>query len=311
MPDQPFLLAVASGKGGTGKTLVATNVAMTTAAKNLSHVVLADCDVEAPNDHLFLEVSDPVTVPVEVPVAEADSARCDGCGECRNACAYGAIRVLGESAVVFEELCHGCGVCTDVCVRRAIAEVPRRVGEVAVGPVSGRPDLSLVTGSLDIAQVKAPSVIRAVRENAARIASDGAGNPTELVVFDAPPGVACSAVSTVNGTDALLLVTEPTPFGIHDLELSLRLARSLALPTGIVINRDRQGSVDIERLSAEFSAPVVARIPFDRRIAEVYARGDLLAEEFPEIAAALGDLPRRMREIAAEARTRTAATRPR
>ena len=278
----PFVLAIASGKGGTGKTLVATNVAVLAAATGL-RVVLADCDVEAPNDHLFLRCRAESASPVAVSVAEVDAAACTACGRCRDACAYGAVRIFGASAIVFDELCKGCGLCVDVCAEHAVLEAPRRVGEVVSGPVEGRPGLSLLTGRLDVGQVKSPAIIRSVRAAAAAIASD-------LVVVDAPPGVACSAVAAVRGSDLLLLVTEPTVFGLHDLELSLRLGRDLDLPMAVVLNRVGTGEADVEGRCRSWGVPIVARIPFDRRIAQVYARGDLVADELPELARVLSEL---------------------
>ncbi len=278
----PYVLAIASGKGGTGKTLVATNAAVLAAATGL-RVVLADCDVEAPNDHLFLRCVTESASPVAVPVAEVDPSACSACGRCRDVCAYGAVRILGASAIVFDELCKGCGLCVDVCPEHAVLEAPRRVGEVVSGPVEGRPGLSLVTGRLDVGQVKSPSIIRSVRAAAAALAGD-------LVVLDAPPGVACSAVAAVRGSDLLLLVTEPTVFGLHDLELSLRLGRDLDLPMAVVLNREGTGEADIEGLCRSWGVPIVARIPFDRRIAQVYARGDLVADELPELAQVLPEL---------------------
>jgi MinD superfamily P-loop ATPase len=284
---RPFTLAVASGKGGTGKTLMATNIAAQAGART----VLADCDVEAPNDHLFLSVDRPTVTPVEVLFADVDSSLCTACGACRDACAYGAIRVLGGSAIVFDELCHGCGVCSDVCPNGAVREVSRRVGELVDGDVSDHEGLSLITGTLDIAQVKAPSVIQAVRNAAAAADAD-------LLVLDAPPGVACSAVTATRRADALLLVTEPTPFGMHDLELSLRLARSLALPTAVIVNRDRADGADVDALCRHYDVPIIARVPFDRQIAEIYARGGLVSESSPEFRTLVAEIPRIMREIA-------------
>jgi MinD superfamily P-loop ATPase len=278
----PFVLAVASGKGGTGKTLVATNVAVLAAATGL-RVVLADCDVEAPNDHLFLRGVTESTSPVEVPVAEVDPAACSACGRCRDACAYGAVRILGASAIVFEELCKGCGLCMDVCLEHAVQEVPRRVGEVVSGRIEARPGLSLLTGRLDVGQVKSPAVIRSVRKAAAAAGGD-------VIVLDAPPGVACSAVAAVRDVDMLLLVTEPTAFGLHDLELSLRLGRDLGLPMAVVLNRVGTGHADVDGLCRSWDVPIVARIPFDRQVARVYARGGLVADELPEVARVLSDL---------------------
>ena len=288
----PFVLAVASGKGGTGKTLVATNISALLSAQGL-RVVLADCDVEAPNDHLFLRRAEESSTPVEVLIADVDHALCTACGRCRDSCAYGAIRMLGGFAIAFDELCHGCGSCSDVCPSGAIAEVPRRVGEVVVGPVGRDGGVVLVTGRLDVGQVKSPAVIRAARAAAAALDAD-------LVVLDAPPGVACSAVAVIRGADALLLVAEPTPFGLHDLELSLTLGNELGLPMGVVVNRDAASGADVEGLCEAGDVPILARVPFDRRVAETYARGELIAEVVPEVATVLAALPDAMRAIASQ-----------
>lgn len=285
-----FVLAVASGKGGTGKTLVATNISALAAA-HLERVVLVDCDVEAPNDHLFFSSVEATNVRVEVPVAKVDPSLCRACGRCRDACSFGAIRVLRGSAVVFEELCHGCGTCMDVCPRHAVHEVPRPVGEVVVGPVAGHDRLVLVTGRLYVGEVKSTSVIRSARSAARAITAD-------LVVIDAPPGVGCSTVAAIRGVDALLLVAEPTPFGLHDLELSLELGLKLQLPMGVVVNREVGASDEIDSLCKEKGVPIVARIPFDRRIAETYARGELLTDTLPAVSEILAGLPEAMRALA-------------
>lgn len=289
--SSPFVLAIASGKGGTGKTLVATNIGALASASG-SRVVLADCDVEAPNDHLFLHRAEESATAVEVLVADVDAAACTACGLCRDACAYGAVRMLGGTAVVFEELCHGCGLCSDVCAYGAVHEVSRRVGEVVVGPVGDDGHLLLVTGTLDVGQVKTPSVIRATRAAAEAVEAD-------LTVLDSPPGVACAAVAAVRGADALLLVAESTPFGLHDLQLSLQLGRDLGLPMAVLVNRDTGANSEIDDVCRAWDVPIVARIPFDRRVAETYARGQLLAEALPELSEVFASLPDEMRAIAA------------
>lgn len=284
-------MTVASGKGGTGKTLVASNLAVI-AARDGGPVVLVDCDVEAPNDHLFFSASSTEHSTVDTLVAEVDAAACTACGACRDACAYGAVRVLGSSALVFDELCHGCGLCLTVCPTSAMRETPRRVGEVTVSVLSDHPNLTLVTGTLDVGQVKSPSVIRSARDAASRI-------DARLVVLDAPPGIACSAVAAVRGADALLLVTEPTPFGLHDLELSLCLGRDLGIPMGVLVNRDNGEPNRIDALCARWGASVVGHIPFDRAIAESYARGGLVADELPAVREVLTSVVDQMQRLAA------------
>ncbi|MDO9556367.1 MAG: ATP-binding protein [Coriobacteriia bacterium] len=274
-----FIVAVASGKGGTGKTLVATNLAVAL-ARDGRDVVLVDCDVEAPNDHLFFEM-DAQHRAVMVPLAEVDEEACTACGACRDACAYGAIRILGGHTLVFPELCHGCGACVIACPIGAMGETRRRVGEVSWGPVRGlaaQDRLTLVSGTLDIGDVKAPDVIRAARSLAAGHA---------CVVLDAPPGVSCAAVAAVKGAGLLLLVTEPTPFGLHDLELAARLGHELEVPMAVVLNRAGTGSVDIEAWCTREGIPLVARIPFMREVAEKYADACLVADEVPAVADAI------------------------
>lgn len=283
-------VAIASGKGGTGKTLVATGLAAR-AAGDGERVTLADCDVEAPNDHLFIATASAEESVVHAQVAEVDPAACDACGLCSDACAFGAVRVLGSSAIVFDELCHGCGVCLDVCPVFAVSDAKRPVGRLSAGPAASRPGLALVSGVLDIGQVKAPTVIRAVREAATDTAPG-------LLVIDAPPGVACSAVAAIRGADLLVLVTEPTPFGLHDLELSVRLGRDLGIEPVVVVNRDDGASTMIDEACSRWDVPIVARIPFSRAVAEAYARGDLAAETVPELRPVFSGLLDRVRGAA-------------
>lgn len=285
-----YTVAVASGKGGTGKTLVSTNLAALLAGSG-SRVVLADCDVEAPNAHLFLPATSIDTSIVTTPIAHVDPDRCTACGMCRDVCAYGAVRVLGSSAIVFDELCHGCGLCTAMCPMGAITEVDQRVGEVETGSVNVPGMLTLVSGRLDVGQVKAPSVIHSVRRRAADIVAD-------YVLLDAPPGVACSAVASTRGVDTLLLVTEPTPFGLHDLELSVRLGRDLGVPMAVIINRVHDDASVTEDACRRWGVPVVARIPFDRGIAEAYADGGLAVDSMPLLREALEPVAGSLQSIA-------------
>ena len=293
-------VAVASGKGGTGKTLVATNLTLA-AARAGAPVALVDCDADAPNDALFVTPPTSDTAPVEVPLPVIDDGACVPCGACREACAYGAIRILGGRVMVFPELCHGCGACVRACTPRAISESLRRVGEVVWGRVAhgiGEPGgVDVVSGRLDVGEVKTPSVIRAARKRAAVLARS-------VTILDAPPGVACSTVAAVRDADVLVLVTEPTPFGLHDLGLALTLAREMALSTGVVINRDGAGGADIGAYCARDGIPVLARIPFDRRIAEIYAEGGLMIDAHPDGAAWFGALWKSVLALAAEAEVR-------
>lgn len=267
----PFVLAVASGKGGTGKTLVATNLAAEAAARGL-RVVLVDCDADAPNDHLFLSRASERVEAVEASVAGMDASACSACGACSSACAFGAVRVLGRAALVFPELCHGCGLCVRECSESAIAMHGVRVGAVVEGRTERYPDLHLVSGVLDIGEVKAPDVIGAAVERGTEIGGD-------LIVLDAPPGVACPVVAAVRGADAVLMVAEPTEFGMHDLGLAMELGQDLGVPMAIVVNKVSEGSTPaIDELARSRQVAVLSSIPFDRHVAEVYASGGLLIE---------------------------------
>ncbi len=261
-----MIIAVASGKGGTGKTTVAANL-----ARALGGVTLLDCDVEEPNAHLFLKGAlegEPEEVSILVP--EVDEARCDGCGECARFCEYKALAVLAKRVLVFPELCHGCGGCARVCPQGSISEKPKRVGIVESMRVNG---VTLVQGRLDVGVAMAPPLIRAVK---ARIPKTGDA------VLDAPPGTSCPVVATLRETDYVVLVTEPTPFGLNDLRLAVAVVRELEIPFGVVINRAGSGDERVAVYCREERIPVLAEIPDDRRIAEAYSRGELMVDALPE-----------------------------
>ncbi len=277
-----MIISVASGKGGTGKTLVATSLAL---SLEEGPVQVLDCDVEEPNAHIFLHPQIDSESPVTVPVPRVDETRCTYCGRCSEACVYNAIAVMGKTVLTFPELCHGCGVCAYVCPEDAIREEKRAVGVVRVGR-AGR--AQFVEGRLAIGEAMPAPVIRAVNARA---------DPNATVIVDAPPGTACPVVEAVRGSDFCLLVTEPTPFGLYDLTLAVALLRDLAVPCGVVINRDGLGDDAVERYCAGQGLPVVLRIPFERRIAELYCRGVTLAEGMPEWKAAFRKLFARVQEL--------------
>jgi len=262
-----MILAVASGKGGTGKTTVSVNLARTIG----SGVQLLDCDVEEPNAHLFLRGRQIGSDVVTIPIPEVDESLCDACGECGRFCRYHAIVSFGSSPLVFPELCHGCGGCTLVCPRGAIHEAGRRVGVVETQEVDG---ITLIQGRLDIGVAMAPPLIRAVKS---RMKNKGA-----TIILDAPPGTSCPVIATLRGSDFVLLVTEPTPFGLHDLRLAVDMVRELGIPFGVVINRMGIGDDRVHRFCREQEIPILLEIPDDRRIAEAYSRGELVVEALPE-----------------------------
>ena len=262
-----MILAVASGKGGTGKTTVSVNLARTIG----SGVQLLDCDVEEPNAHLFLRGLKTGSEIVTIPIPEVDESLCDACGECGRFCRYHAIVSFGSSPLVFPEMCHGCGGCALVCPRGAIRETGRRVGVVETQEVDG---ITLVQGRLDIGVAMAPPLIRAVKS---RMKNKGM-----TVILDAPPGTSCPVIATLRGSDFVLLVTEPTPFGLHDLRLAVDMVRELGIPFGVVVNRMGIGDDRVHRFCREQEIPILLEIPDDRRIAEAYSRGELVVDALPE-----------------------------
>jgi MinD superfamily P-loop ATPase len=263
-------IAIASGKGGTGKTTVATNLAQILAQSG-EDVCYLDCDVEEPNGHLFLRPCIQRTSSVTVPVPEVDMDKCTACGECSNICAYNAIACINRQILTFPGLCHGCGGCALVCEPRAIVERERTVGVIEEGWSDG---ISFVHGLLKIGEAMSPPVIRAVRQSAPK---------NTLQIIDAPPGTSCPVITAVQNTDILLLVTEPTPFGLWDLGLAVEMSRELNLPIGVVINRSEKGNVSAHKFCREHELPILAEIPDDRRVAEAYSRGELAIHAIPEL----------------------------
>jgi len=263
-----WVLAIASGKGGTGKTTLAVNLAVMAARDRT--VRLLDCDVEAPNCHIFVdpEIESSRTVAVEVPRILLD--RCTHCGECARFCAYNAIAVVRKQVVVFPELCHACGGCRLVCPEDAIEWEDREVGKVLWGSTN---DIVFTQGRLRVGEAMSPPLIR----EAKRMIGD-----TDLAVIDAPPGTSCPVITSVLGSDFVCLVTEPTPFGLNDLVLAVEMTRAVGVPMGVVINQADIGDRRVHDYCEREDIPLLAEIPFDRRIAEAYARGDLVFRAVPE-----------------------------
>ncbi len=259
---KPVNIAVASGKGGTGKTIVATHLVRSAEAAGKTAAYL-DCDVEAPNGHVFLRPEIAERRLCEVPVPEVDDARCTRCGACGQACRFSAIVCLPDRVLTFPTLCHACGGCALVCPGHAIRETTRTTGTIETGRSGG---VRFVRGVLNVGEAMSRPLIRAVR----RAAPDA-----EVVVIDAPPGTSCPVIESVRGSDYVVLVTEPTPFGLHDLKLALGMVRALGLPAGVVINRAGLGDGRARQLCRAEGAEVLAEIPNDRRVAEAYSRGEL------------------------------------
>lgn len=260
-----MIISIASGKGGTGKTTVSTSLAVSIEGD----VQLLDCDVEEPNAHLFVKPDFVKADTFFTPVPEIDKAKCTFCGKCDDICQFKAIAVAGEMILTFPELCHSCGGCVRVCPEDAITETGREVGTVEQGYRNG---LEFVHGRLKIGEAMSLPLIRKVRTYT---------DPARTTIIDAPPGTSCPVIESMNKADFILLVTEPTPFGLHDLKLAVGAVKVLGIPSGLVINRCDIGDDGVERFAKENDLPVLMQIPFDRKIAEAYSRGEILTEAIP------------------------------
>jgi len=280
-------IAVASGKGGTGKTTIAVSLALRAPGR----AILLDCDVEEPNAALFLRGSDARETPVTVPVPVIDEETCTRCGACARVCEFNAIVHVGTTVMVFPELCHSCGGCALACPPKAIREGPSPIGtlsEMIVNRGSDRVPLNFAQGLLSIGKAMSPPVIRAVKSRGAEIAGSP-GDPVTTVI-DCPPGTSCPMGTAVAGADFAVLVTEPTPFGLHDLEIAVRTVRKMGIPLGVVVNRSDSGDDRVERYCAREGIEILLSIPEDRRIAHGYSLGRPLIESAPEWAEAFETL---------------------
>jgi len=265
-------IAVASGKGGTGKTTIATSFA-TALSQTYSTISCLDCDVEGPNAHLFLKPTISQRSPVVTLIPEVDTDVCTGCGRCAEVCQFHAIVVLNRNPLVFPQLCHGCGSCSLVCPENAIVEVPKPLGILESGPT--KEGITFAHGVLNVGEPMAVPVITQLK-NWQDLSN------AEIVILDAPPGASCPVVETLRGSDYVILVTEPTPFGLHDLTLAVQLTRELDIPCGIIINRDGIGDNRVDEYCHSANLPVLMRIPFDRKIGEGIAQGKTLLDIQPD-----------------------------
>jgi MinD superfamily P-loop ATPase len=261
-----MIISIASGKGGTGKTTVATNLAVSLG----SNVQILDCDVEEPNAHLFIRPTFEEAKTITTPVPEVDMDKCTLCGKCGEICQFKAIVVIAETVLPFPELCHSCGGCMEVCPEKAITETGRELGVIERGNKNG---LEFIHGKLRIGEAMSPPLIRKVREYT---------RPDVLTIIDAPPGTSCPVIASMKDADFILLVTEPTPFGLHDLELAVEAVKILGIPHGLVINRSDMGDDKVMAYAEQENLPILMEIPFDRRIAEAYSRGEMIVEVIPE-----------------------------
>jgi MinD superfamily P-loop ATPase len=262
-----MIFSIASGKGGTGKTTVAVNLAQS--LDGSTSVQFLDCDVEEPNAHFFLKPHIHTCKPVFLPIPEIVEEKCNYCGKCAEVCAYNAIAVLKDSVLVFPELCHGCGGCSLLCPEQAIEEKGQRIGIVELGETN---NIHFIHGKLDIGQAMSPPIIRAVKNQM---------DSAKIIIIDAPPGTSCPVIEAVKGSDACLLVTEPTPFGLNDLRLAVETLRELHIPFGVVINRSDIGDDQVQDYCDKENIPILMTIPMDRNIAVAYSEGYTIVETQP------------------------------
>jgi MinD superfamily P-loop ATPase len=262
-----MIITVASGKGGTGKTTVATNLAI--ALSEEQPVRFLDCDVEEPNAHIFLKPRFEQKRSVEKLLPQVDEGLCTLCGDCAKACEFNAIAIVGRKVLVYNDLCHGCGLCKMVCPEGAISESAHELGIIESGTAHG---FLFARGLLNVGEAMSTPIIQEMKK---MIDTD------HLTIIDAPPGTGCPTIAAIKGADVAVLVTEPTPFGLHDLRAAVGVARSVDVPSFVVINRDGIGDDSVERYCEQEGIPVAMKMPFDREIAKLYSQGEALVEALP------------------------------
>lgn len=261
-----MVISVASGKGGTGKTLVSTSLALSLG----KDVQFLDCDVEEPNAHIFLKPNINQTEKVSALIPEVDEKKCTYCGKCAEICEYNAIVVAREKVLIFDQLCHSCCGCMLLCPEKAITEKKRGIGKIEMGK-SG--EIEFVSGTLNVGEAMPVPMVSAVKKKVAR---------NKTVIIDASPGTSCPVVEAVKGSDFCILVTEATPFGLSDLELAVGVLEKMKIPRGVVINKYDAVYPKIEEFCERRDIPVLMKIPEERRVAESYSRGEPLVRALPE-----------------------------
>ena len=261
-------VAIASGKGGTGKTFVTVNLARS----HMHPLVVLDCDVEEPNSNLFLTGELVARHRYSIMVPQVDASTCNGCGMCADVCEYNAIAVIAGKPLVFEDLCHACGGCAVFCPQEAMTEVPCEIGTITIRQAG---TIRLVEGLLDVGKALAVPLIRAVQ-------NCGKSTAGSIVLLDAPPGTTCPIVRTIGDCDVVVLLAEPTAFGLHDLHLAVDTVREVGIPFGVVINKDGLGDTRVDDFCREAAIPILGKIPHDRQIAQAYANGDIVVDSLPQ-----------------------------
>ena len=280
-------LSIASGKGGTGKTLVSTSLAASLYSLGDGRIAIADCDVEEPNSHLFFPdrtLLEKESCQVAVPVI--DEELCTHCGKCSEVCAYHALAVLPGTVLIFPELCHGCGACSIICPEKAISEGSRSIGEIFHASSGG---MDIVWGELALGEARTTPLIKAVKQRA----------QGDTLIVDCPPGTSCSMVESVRGSDFCLLVTEPTPFGLYDLDIALKVLDKMKIPQAVLVNKSGVGDRKLYHYLEEKKIPLLMEIPLDRKIAEIYSQGEIFVLRMPEWKERFVELANRIEEMIA------------
>lgn len=260
-----MIISIASGKGGTGKTTVAVNLALAIEKS----VQLLDCDAEEPNAHIFIKPKIIEKKSVFVPMPEVDREKCNLCGKCAKICAYNAIAVVKGKLLIFHELCHGCGACSYLCPQKAIREVNKEIGYLEIG---NKNELDFVHGKLNVGEILVTFIIKEIKKHK---------NQNKTVIIDCPPGSSCPMITAVKDSDYCILVTEPTPFGLNDLILAIGVLRKLDIPFGVVINRSDLGNKNVENYCQKENIRILAKIPFSREIAVAYSKGITIVDSLP------------------------------
>jgi MinD superfamily P-loop ATPase len=255
-------ISIASGKGGTGKTTIAVNLALSLESKNVQFL---DCDVEEPNANLFLNAQINKTIDANILVPQIDEKLCNYCGKCQQVCEYKALAIMQKSVLLFPHLCHSCGACAYICPQKAIKEIPKKIGEIEIGE-------NFISGKLDVGEIMSPNLIKQVQSKI---------DKSRIVIIDSPPGTSCPVIAAIKDTDFCILVTEPTPFGVNDLILAVEVLRKLKIPFGVIVNRSDIGNNEVNIYCDNEKIPILMEIPFDEEIAKLYSIGIPFVEKLP------------------------------